>query len=183
MIISNSLIISLHRKTRILHQHEVWERNYRDCGAKVLLFSDIRKYFEGKCKKNAFFCVTAWIWQFEVLSLQPTLKNMRLSGNKMNSRRQVALFERNPICRLCYGICLDLADDYGSVQFEMLQSLEVADALCERILRHPRDCLSPVPMWQIPLRLFRLPLTKSASTPIISDPTARSTRRNYLLPF
>lgn len=52
-------------------------------------------------------------------------------------RRQVALFERNPICRLCYQICLDLAEDYGGVQFDLLRSLEVADALCERIMRHP----------------------------------------------
>jgi hypothetical protein len=52
-------------------------------------------------------------------------------------RRQVALFERNPICRLCYGICLDLAEDYGGVQFDLLRSLEVADALCERILLNP----------------------------------------------
>ena len=69
--------------------------------------------------------------------MQPKLKNMRLSGNKTNSRRQVALFERNPICRLCYQICLDLAEDYGGVQFDLLRSLEVADALCERIMRHP----------------------------------------------
>lgn len=55
----------------------------------------------------------------------------------MNSRRQVALLERNPVCRLCYQICLDLAEDYGGVQFDLLQSLEVADALCERILRNP----------------------------------------------
>ena len=52
-------------------------------------------------------------------------------------RRQVALFERNPICRLCYQICLDLAEDYGGVQFDLLRSLEVADALCERILLNP----------------------------------------------
>jgi hypothetical protein len=52
-------------------------------------------------------------------------------------RRQVALFERNPVCRLCYQICLDLAEDYGGVQFDLLRSLEVADALCERIMRHP----------------------------------------------
>ena len=84
-----------------------------------------------------FFFVTAMIWQFEALYLQPKLKNMRLSGNKMNSRRQVALFERNPVCRLCYQICLDLAEDYGGVQFDLLRSLEVADALCERILRNP----------------------------------------------
>lgn len=52
-------------------------------------------------------------------------------------RRQVALFERNPVCRLCYQIFLDMAEDYGGVQFEMLRSLEVADALCERILLNP----------------------------------------------
>ena len=78
-------------------------------------------------------------WQFEAVILQPKLKNMRLSGNKTNSCRQVALFERNPICRLCYQICLDLAEDYGGVQFDLLRSLEVADALCERIMRHPWD--------------------------------------------
>ena len=57
------------------------------------------------------------------------------------SRRQVALFERNPVCRLCYDICLDMAEDYGGVRFDLLQSLEVADDLCERILLNPWDLL------------------------------------------
>lgn len=52
------------------------------------------------------------------------------------SRRQVALFERNLVCRLCYDICLDKAQEYGGVRFDLLQSLEVADELCEKIVQH-----------------------------------------------
>jgi len=50
-MISNSVILNK-AKTRILHQHDVWERNYRDCGAKVQHFFDICKYFARKMQNN-----------------------------------------------------------------------------------------------------------------------------------
>lgn len=58
------------------------------------------------------------------------------------SRRQVALFERNPICELCFHVCLDLSEEYGGgIHFELLQSLEAADSFCERIILNPWDLL------------------------------------------
>ena len=58
------------------------------------------------------------------------------------SRRQVALFERNPVCELCFRVCLDLSEEYGGgIHFELLQSLEAADSFCERIILNPWDLL------------------------------------------
>ena len=58
------------------------------------------------------------------------------------SRRQVALFERNPVCELCFRVCLDLSEEYGGgIHFELFQSLEVADSFCERVLLNPWDLL------------------------------------------
>ena len=33
------------KKTRILHQHIVWERNYRDCAAKLQILFDSCMFF------------------------------------------------------------------------------------------------------------------------------------------
>ena len=58
------------------------------------------------------------------------------------SRRQVALFERNPVCELCFHVCLDLSEEYGGgIHFELLQSLEAADSFCERIILNPWELL------------------------------------------
>ena len=58
------------------------------------------------------------------------------------SRRQVALFERNPVCELCFRVCLDLSEEYGGgIHFELLHSLEVADSFCERIILNPWELL------------------------------------------
>ena len=58
------------------------------------------------------------------------------------SRRQVALFERNPVCELCFRVCLDLSEEYGGgIHFELLQSLEVADSFCERVILNPWELL------------------------------------------
>lgn len=58
------------------------------------------------------------------------------------SRRQVALFERNPVCELCFRVCLDLSEEYGGgIHFELLQSLEAADSFCERIILNPWELL------------------------------------------
>lgn len=52
------------------------------------------------------------------------------------SRRQVALFERNPVCGLCYRICMDMCAEYGGINFDLLQSMEIADDLCEQIIHN-----------------------------------------------
>lgn len=53
------------------------------------------------------------------------------------SRRQVALFERNPVCALCYRLCMDMCEEYGGINFELLDSIVLADNLCEQILQDP----------------------------------------------
>ena len=53
------------------------------------------------------------------------------------SRRQVALFERNPVCALCYDICHRMRKEYGLVNFKILNCLEEADSLCEQIINNP----------------------------------------------
>ena len=52
------------------------------------------------------------------------------------SRRQVALFERNPVCALCYRVCMDLCEEYGGIRFDLLESIVAADELCEKIVQH-----------------------------------------------
>ena len=52
------------------------------------------------------------------------------------SRRQVALFERNPVCALCYRVCMDLCKEYGGIRFDLLESIVAADELCEKIVLH-----------------------------------------------
>ena len=53
------------------------------------------------------------------------------------SRQQVALFERNPVCALCYRLCMDMCEEYGGINFELLDSIVLADNLCEQILQEP----------------------------------------------
>ena len=53
------------------------------------------------------------------------------------SRRQVALFERNPVCALCYRVCMDLCEEYGGIRFDLLESIVAADELCEKIVQNP----------------------------------------------
>ncbi len=56
--------------------------------------------------------------------------------------RQGALFQRNPVCALCFRVCLDLSEEYGGgIHFELLQSLEVADSFCERVILNPWELL------------------------------------------
>ena len=53
------------------------------------------------------------------------------------SRRQVALFERNPVCALCFDLCSKKRRAYRSVYFDIMDCLEQADALAEQIILHP----------------------------------------------
>lgn len=52
------------------------------------------------------------------------------------SRRQVALFERNPVCALCYRVCMDLCKEYGGINFDLLDSIRMADDLCGQIIQN-----------------------------------------------
>ncbi len=52
------------------------------------------------------------------------------------TRRQVALFERNPVCALCYRICMDMCEEYGGINFDLLDSIRTADDLCGQIIQN-----------------------------------------------
>lgn len=52
------------------------------------------------------------------------------------TRRQVALFERNPVCGLCYRICMDMCEEYGGINFDLLDSIRTADDLCGQIIQN-----------------------------------------------
>lgn len=52
------------------------------------------------------------------------------------SRRQVALFERNPVCELCFRVCLNLSEEYGGINFNLLKSLRAADSLCAYLVEN-----------------------------------------------
>ena len=60
-----------------------------------------------------------------------------LGLHPMSSRRQGALFERNPVCALCYRICMDICDEQGGINFQLIRCLEEADRLCEEIVLNP----------------------------------------------
>ncbi len=60
-----------------------------------------------------------------------------LGLHPMSLRRQGALFERNPVCALCYRICMDICDEQGGINFQLIRCLEEADRLCEEIVLNP----------------------------------------------
>jgi hypothetical protein len=60
-----------------------------------------------------------------------------LGLHPMSSRRQGALFERNPVCALCYRICMHICDEQGGINFQLIRCLEEADRLCEEIVLNP----------------------------------------------
>jgi len=55
--------------------------------------------------------------------------------------RQGALFQRNPVCSLCFRICKDLCLTYGSIHFDLLRSMQAADSLCAFLVENA---------WEIP---------------------------------
>ena len=60
-----------------------------------------------------------------------------LGLHPMSSRRQGALFQRNPVCALCYRICMDMCEEHGGINFQLLRCLEEADRLCQEIVLNP----------------------------------------------
>lgn len=46
-----------------------------------------------------------------------------------------ALFERNPVCGVCWRVCMQMCEDRGgSLNFDLLRSMEQADRLCARLV-------------------------------------------------
>ena len=47
------------------------------------------------------------------------------------------LFERNPVCGICWRVCMDMCEDWGGpIQFDLLASMEAADRLCQRLINN-----------------------------------------------
>ena len=50
--------------------------------------------------------------------------------------RQGALFQRNPVCALCFRVCKELCHAYGAIHFDLLRSMQAADSLCTCLIEH-----------------------------------------------
>ena len=47
------------------------------------------------------------------------------------------LFARNPVCEICWRICMDMCEEWGGqMNFDLLASMEVADRLCRRLINN-----------------------------------------------
>lgn len=47
------------------------------------------------------------------------------------------LFQRNPVCSMCWRICMDMCEEWGGqINFDLLASMEVADRLCRRLINN-----------------------------------------------
>ena len=47
------------------------------------------------------------------------------------------LFQRNPVCGMCWRICMDMCEEWGGqINFDLLASMEVADRLCRRLINN-----------------------------------------------
>lgn len=47
------------------------------------------------------------------------------------------LFERNPVCGVCWRVCMDMCEEWGGpIQFDLLASMEAADRLCQRLINN-----------------------------------------------
>lgn len=45
------------------------------------------------------------------------------------------LFKRNPVCGVCWRVCTELCEEWGGqINFDLLESMEVADKLCRRLI-------------------------------------------------
>ena len=48
-----------------------------------------------------------------------------------------ALFERNPVCGVCWRVCKEMSEEWGGpIQFDLLASMEAADRLCQRLINN-----------------------------------------------
>ena len=47
------------------------------------------------------------------------------------------LFERNPVCGVCWRVCKEMSEEWGGpIQFDLLASMEAADRLCQRLINN-----------------------------------------------
>ena len=47
------------------------------------------------------------------------------------------LFARNPVCEICWRICMEMCEEWGGqINFDLLASMEVADRLCRRLINN-----------------------------------------------
>ena len=47
------------------------------------------------------------------------------------------LFARNPVCEICWRICMEMCEEWGGqINFDLLASMEVADKLCRRLINN-----------------------------------------------
>lgn len=47
------------------------------------------------------------------------------------------LFAHNPVCEICWRICMDMCEEWGGqINFDLLASMEVADKLCRRLINN-----------------------------------------------
>ena len=47
------------------------------------------------------------------------------------------LFERNPVCGVCWLVCKEMSEEWGGpIQFDLLASMEAADRLCQRLINN-----------------------------------------------
>lgn len=53
-----------------------------------------------------------------------------IDSYSLSRSRQGALFQRNPVCALCFRVCKELCQTYGSIHFDLLRSMQAADSLC-----------------------------------------------------
>lgn len=52
-------------------------------------------------------------------------------------RPDSVLFERNPVCGVCWRVCMDMCEEWGGpIQFDLLASIEAADRLCQRLINN-----------------------------------------------
>ena len=59
-----------------------------------------------------------------------------LDSYPLSKCRQGALFQRNPVCALCYDICIGIGNESGGINFNLLKSLRAADSLCAYLVEN-----------------------------------------------
>ena len=59
-----------------------------------------------------------------------------LDSYPLSRCRQGALFLRNPVCALCYDICIGIGNESGGINFNLLKSLRAADSLCAYLVEN-----------------------------------------------
>ncbi len=59
----------------------------------------------------------------------------------LSSGKQGTLFQRNPVCALAYDVCTQMCEEFGGVNFNLINCLEVADDVCAYMVTNAWDPL------------------------------------------